>query len=344
MKVKKIGIVSLSSGILGENFIKHELNIGIKRLQEYGVEVTFMPNSLNGLEDIKNNPQNRAIDLIDAFKDNSIDMILCAIGGDDTYRLLPSLFNNNELQDAVTPKIFLGFSDTTMNHFMLSKLGIKTFYGQSFLPDVCELSSQMLPYTKQYFEELLTTGEIKEVRPSDVWYEERTDFSEAGINISMKSHINTGFELITGSPIFEGELLGGCIDSIYDIFNNSRYSDTVSMCSKYELFPKLDEWKNKILLLETSEEKPTPDLYNNMITALEKFSIFDVISGLLIGKPQNNTYYNEYKNILLEKFADTELPILYNVNVGHCTPRCIIPFGVHAKVDATAQVIKFIYN
>lgn len=37
MKVKKIGIVSLSSGILGESFIQHELNLGKKRLEEYGM-------------------------------------------------------------------------------------------------------------------------------------------------------------------------------------------------------------------------------------------------------------------------------------------------------------------
>ena len=30
--------------------------------------------------------------------DDSIDMILCAIGGEDTYRLLPYLFDNNELE------------------------------------------------------------------------------------------------------------------------------------------------------------------------------------------------------------------------------------------------------
>ena len=140
MKVKKIGIVSLSSGILGENFVSHEVKIGIERLKKYGIEVEFLPNSTKGIEFLKNNPKARAKDLIDAFKDDSIDMILCAIGGDDTYRLLPYLFENNELEMAVKQKIFLGFSDTTINHFMLNKVGIKTFYGQAFLPDICELS------------------------------------------------------------------------------------------------------------------------------------------------------------------------------------------------------------
>ena len=111
MKVRKIGIVSLSSGILGEDFISHEVKIGIERLKKYGIEVEFLPNSKKGLEFIKNHPEERAKDLIKAFKDDSIDMILCAIGGDDTYRLLPNLFENNELEKVVKQKIFLGFSD-----------------------------------------------------------------------------------------------------------------------------------------------------------------------------------------------------------------------------------------
>ena len=35
------------------------------------------------------------------------------------------------------------------------------------------------------------------------------------------------------------------------------------------------------------------------------------------------------------------LPILFNVNIGHATPRCIIPFGVDATIDADKQVIRF---
>lgn len=341
MKVKKIGIVSLSSGVLGEDFVAHEVKIGIERLKEYGIEVEFLPNSKKGIEFIKNSPEARAKDLIKAFKDDSIDMILCAIGGDDTYRLLPYLFENNELKMAVKQKIFLGFSDTTMNHFMLNKVGIKTFYGQAFLPDVCELSNEMLPYSKRFFEELINTGKIKEIYPSDVWYNEREDFSEKAIGISMKEHHNSGFELLRGNAKFEGQILGGCLETIFDIFDNSRYEDTVYLCQKYNLFPSLNEWENKILLLETSEERPKPELFRKMILKLQEYGIFDVISGLIIGKPQNEEYYNEYKQILLDKIRNKNLSIVYNINIGHSTPRCIIPFGVNAKVDIERQIIEF---
>ena len=91
--VRKIEIVSLSRGILGETFVRHELELGLKRLEEMGVEVVFSPNALMGLDYISAHPEARADDLISAFQDDSVDMILCAIGGDDTYRLLPYLFS-----------------------------------------------------------------------------------------------------------------------------------------------------------------------------------------------------------------------------------------------------------
>lgn len=341
MRVRKIGIVSLSSGVLGEDFVAHEVKIGIERLKEYGIEVEFLPNSKKGIEFIKNSPEARAKDLIKAFKDDSIDMILCAIGGDDTYRLLPYLFENNELEKVAKQKIFLGFSDTTINHLMLNKVGIKTFYGQAFLPDICELSNEMLPYSKYFFEELINTGKIKEIYPSDVWYNEREDFSEKAIGISMKEHHNSGFELLRGNAKFEGQILGGCLETIFDIFDNSRYEDTVYLCQKYNLFPSLNEWENKILLLETSEERPKPELFRKMILKLQEYGIFDVISGLIIGKPQNEEYYNEYKQIILDEIRNKNLSIVYNINIGHSTPRCIIPFGVDAKVDVEKQIIEF---
>ena len=341
MKVKKIGIVSLSSGVLGEDFVAHEVKIGIERLKEYGIEVEFLPNSKKGIEFIKNSPEARAKDLIKAFEDDSIDMILCAIGGDDTYRLLPYLFENNELEKVAKQKIFLGFSDTTMNHFMLNKVGIKTFYGQAFLPDVCELSNEMLPYSKHFFEELINNGKIKEIYSSDIWYNEREDFSEKSIGISIEEHQNRGFELLRGNAKFEGQILGGCLETIFDIFDNSRYEDTVYLCQKYNLFPSLNEWKNKILLLETSEERPKPELFRKMILKLQEYGIFDVISGLIIGKPQNEEYYNEYKQIILDEIRNKNLSIVYNINIGHSTPRCIIPFGVNAKVDIERQIIEF---
>ena len=39
--IKTVEIVSLSSGILGESFVSHELNIGVERLKAMGLAVKF---------------------------------------------------------------------------------------------------------------------------------------------------------------------------------------------------------------------------------------------------------------------------------------------------------------
>ena len=35
------------------------------------------------------------------------------------------------------------------------------------------------------------------------------------------------------------------------------------------------------------------------------------------------------------------LPVVFNINIGHALPRCILPFGVDAVVDAEKQSIRF---
>ena len=43
--IKNIAIVSLSRGVAGEAFAQYEVEIGLKRLAGYGVNVQFMPNA-----------------------------------------------------------------------------------------------------------------------------------------------------------------------------------------------------------------------------------------------------------------------------------------------------------
>ena len=93
----------------------------------------------------------------------------------------------------------------------------------------------------------------------------------------------------------------------------------------------------------TPREKKNIKLFRKMINVLKDYGLFDVLTGVLVGKPQNETYYDEYKSILLEELSDKNVSIVYNVNVGHATPRCIIPFGVEAEVNVKEQVITFNY-
>lgn len=344
--IRTVAIVSLSSGALGEDFARHELELGIRRLEGMGLAVRLMPHALKGIDYVRDHPEARAADLLEAFRDPGVDMILCAIGGEDTYRLLPHLFDHDELRCAVTgrDKVFLGFSDTTINHLMLHKLGLRTFYGQSFLADVCELSDDMLPYTLRCFEELVRTGGIRQIRPSDTWYESRENHGGFGpdqLGVPLISHPDQGFALLQGSPTFSGKVLGGCLDSLYDVFDGGRFSDMPELCQRYGLFPSASDWRGRILLLETSEEKMSPVKYRRALAYLKGAGVFGAVSGVLVGKPMDGCLDAQYRQALVDVIDDPSLPVVCNVNVGHAMPRCIVPFGVNALVDAERQTITF---
>ncbi len=75
------------------------------------------------------------------------------------------------------------------------------------------------------------------------------------------------------------------------------------------------------------------------IISLKDKGVFDVVNGVLVGKPQDEVYYDEYKEILIKVIDNENLPIVYNVNFGHATPRCTLPYGVFTKVDMNRKKI-----
>ncbi len=335
-KGDKIAIVSLSAGLLGMPFCKHELDLGIKRLKEMGLEPVFMPNALKGIDFISQNPQKRAQDLKQAFMDDSIKAIITAIGGDDSYKTIPYLMEDAEFKKAVKthPKIFTGFSDTTNTHLMLNKLGLSTFYGPCFMVDIAELDKEMLPYTKEYF--LKFFGREKEfiIQSSPIWYSDRASYAESELNKPRLSHKEQhGFECLNGGGVATGKLYGGCLDIIYYALSGIRSSVEAEIYKKYKIMPTESEWKQKILFIETSESCPEPKKLEEMLQLLKEKNILSLVQGVIVGKPMDEKYYEEYKLVYKKVFADLSTPVLYNVNFGHAVPRCIVPYDAKTKVD-----------
>ena len=73
-KIKTVCIVSLSAGILGERFVKHELDLGLKRLEACGLKVKFSSHALMGTDYLSRHPEARAADFCEAFRDPEVDL------------------------------------------------------------------------------------------------------------------------------------------------------------------------------------------------------------------------------------------------------------------------------
>ena len=337
----KVAIVSLSSGVMGEPFVKHEIDIAEKRLKDYGLVPVYMKYSMKGVKYLAKHPKQRAKDLKQAFADPTIKGIICAIGGNETYKLTPYLMKDKKfVKDIQTsPKIFTGFSDTTVNHLVLNKLGLNTFYGPCYLCDVAELEDEMLPYTKEWFE-IFLGKEKTDIKSSEVWYKERTSFAPSEVGTPRQKVEETkGFETIQGKGKKTGRLFGGCIESIYELAFGEK--DRRVICEKFGLLPEGKEYEGKIIFLETSEQKPSPDKLEEMLVALSSKGMFDYAEGLIVGKPQDEMFYEEYKEVYKKVLGDKNLPIMFNVNFGHAFPRCVLPYNIETTVDYSRKTIKF---
>jgi len=196
-KGDKVAIVSLSSGLAGEEMFRHRYELGKKRLEQLGFNVVTMKNALKGIEYLYNHPEKRAEDFMEAILDKDIKGIICNIGGDDTIRLLPyidfeAIANN--------PKVFMGYSDTTINHFIMQKAGVVSYYGPAVMTDFAE-NNNMHTYTLKYINEvLLENREDIVIKSSDKWTSEYLDWAiEENDNISRKiNEEKYGYEILQG--------------------------------------------------------------------------------------------------------------------------------------------------
>lgn len=67
--------------------------------------------------------------------------------------------------------------------------------------------------------------------------------------------------------------------------------------------------------------------------------------GIIVGKPKNETYYEDYKEVYKKitfEASKKDLPILYNVNFGHTSPMAILPLGLKVEVDLDKKEIRFL--
>ncbi len=329
----QVAVISLSRGMLGEEQFFHKYELAKQRMEQlYGLQVVAMPNALKGVDYLYRHPEARAEDLMEAFRNPDIKAVFNAIGGDDTIRLLPyidfDVLRNN-------PKIFTGFSDTTTNHFMLHKAGIVSYYGMSVMNNWAEYV-QINPYTKSILENMLFhPSDTLEIPCSDfcsydcdkVWW------GEAHMSEQTPRFPNTGYEILQGHGKVSGELMGGCVDVFIELLGTP-------------LWPSVADWKGKLLLLETSEQDMQADVLSWILRNLHAQGILHVIKGIIVGKPafreREEAYKAVYRQVVGAEAKLPELPILWNVNVGHAYPIGLFALGLKYEIDCDAKRLRLL--
>jgi len=332
----KVAAVSLSWG--GPGTIPQRYEIGKKQLQdEFGLIVVEMPHTLSDATWLLHNPQARADDLMAAFADATIKGIISTIGGDDSIRLLPYV-DLNVIR--ANPKIFMGYSDTTITHMTCYKAGLMSFYGPSIMSGFAE-NGGMFPYMVESVRRTLFSADpIGRILPNtDGWTVELLDWAEPA-NQDRRRSLNpcTGWKTLQGKGIHRGHLLGGC----FEVFDWLRGTD---------LWPSAEDWQDAILFLETSEDAPTPAVLKYGLRSLAVQGSLHKLAGILFGRPGGQISpekYPEYDQVLLQVVAEEEglsdLPILTGVDFGHTDPMFVLPYGIQAEINCEKKEFRILEN
>ena len=314
-------IVASSWG--GPSVFPHKAEYGIKMIEEnFGLNVKMMPFATASADDIAANPKKRAEDLMAAFKDDSVDVIISAIGGTDSIRMLPyidfDVITNN-------PKPYIGYSDSTITHFMCLKAGVRSYYGPSLMAGFAE-NGGLFDFMKNSVEKTLFSNEVIGCLENTEGFVIKQHKWGSRVLLDQKRSLLPARKqkVINGSLNAKGRLIGGCMEVL------EFMKDTVLWDKAY--------FKDAILFLETSEDSPTADFVKYWMRNYAASGILKDLAGIIVGRPQSDDdgYIDEQYNAILQVVRDEEgldLPILVNCNFGHTDPQMLLPYGALAEID-----------
>lgn len=324
-----MAVVSPSWG--GPGAIPRRYAMGRRELeQRFGLQIVEMPHALKEAEWVRQHPRQRAEDLHQAFADPGIRGVIAAIGGDDAIRLLPYL---DRATLASQPKVFMGYSDTTMVHLLAYSARLQTFYGPSVMSGIAEHGG-MFPYTERWFRKVLMTPEpVGPLEPAEEWVEEHLEWNDPRLEHQPRRRLRSrGWVWVQGEDRVEGHLLGGCLDTL-EIAKGTRW------------WPGLNDWRGAVFFCETSEEAPKPQQVERWLLNYAAQGILDVIAAILVGRPQfyadedRRALYRLLKDLIGREVGRPDLPIVAEMDFGHTDPMFILPYGARVVIDVPRRAV-----
>lgn len=123
-----------------------------------------------------------------------------------------------------------------------------------------------------------------------------------------------------------GPLLGGCLESL---------------CWHVKGTPEWPALDGSVLLLEPSEEAPSPATVAAYLTDLRRIGVMDQIAGLVFSRPASYAPKDVtiLWNVVRQASEGLGIPVLANFDCGHTDPMLTVPLGVEVLLDSAAGML-----
>ncbi len=281
--------------------------------------------------------EEKAADLVAAFSDPEIKAVISTIGGDIQVTYIKHLPSSPFVEN---PKPFFGYSDNT--HFMnwLFLHDIPSYYGGALFTQFAH-QPEMNPYTVEYLKHALFESGSIELRPSQSFNDLGLDWADPeNLTKERQYEPNEGY-VWDGSGTREGQLWGGCVESIDELLRHDV------------AIPTLTQFTDIVLMLETSEEIPTAGYVRRVLRALGERGVLERIQGVVVGRAkarefdllrtpaERSDYRHEQQRTIIQtvRAYNEHIPIVQNLDFGHTEPQIPMPYGGHIVIDATNHTI-----
>jgi muramoyltetrapeptide carboxypeptidase LdcA involved in peptidoglycan recycling len=334
----RVAVLSPSMGLPAVFPAVHEQ--GLRRLREvFGLVPVEYPTTRT-----MNAPlQDRARDVHAAFADPTVKAVITSVGGEDQIKLLkhldPGLIGAH-------PKPFFGYSDNTNLLAFLWNLGIVSYHGGSTMVQLGR-GGAMHPYTVDSLRQALFERGEAELSPAPEYTDEELNWAEdASLTREPPMFPNEGWRWLNAEGrVVEGIAWGGSLEIIDFHLRAGRY-----------LMPP-DAYDGAVLYLETSEELPPATYVYRVLMCMAERGLLRRFAAVLVGRPKAWSF--ERPNAPEEKarYAGAQeeaigralreyhprAPAVFNVDLGHTDPQCVIPNGGRVRIDGVEERIFVTY-
>jgi muramoyltetrapeptide carboxypeptidase LdcA involved in peptidoglycan recycling len=319
----------------------HVYELGLERLRDvFDLEPVEYPTATRSDEYLASHPEERAEDVMDAFRDPEIRGVITTIGGSDQLRILRHL-DPAVLQD--NPTRFYGISDNANLTSYLWNQGIVSYYGGTVLTTLA-MQGSMCEYSAEHLERAFFEDAIGEIEPADEFTDDDLDWGDPDtLDQRREFEDNPGWRWAGGEGRVEGRVWGGCLEVLEPFLAADRYA------------PDVADLEGAILLLETSEEVPAAEDARMALLAMGERGILEAVDGVIVGRakarslqvsrdPDERRAYRRRQRETIETVVDeynSGAPIVFDVDVGHTAPEVPVPIGGRAILDPDAESIAF---
>ncbi len=271
----------------------------IKKIEEFGFKVKMGKSPYENYGYLSGSDEVRANDINQMFADKEVDGIICLRGGYGTPRILDMI--DYEIVKN-NPKVFLGYSDISALHIVFNQIcKLVTFHGPMVTSDMLGNFSD---FSKDSLFKAIMNNEIIGTLPS----------VEGEEVISLKGGLG------------QGRLIGG---------NLSLIADTIG--TPYEI-----DTRGKILFIEEIEEEPYK--VDRMMNQLRLSGKFKDANGIILGDFRDCIAKDPKKSLdlmeVLETYVkDLNIPVIYNLQAGHCEPMLTLAMGLEVILDGDKKQV-----